>query len=500
MKRFSEQLHKQSKAVKLQAAEKRELRERVVAYMEYHPLPTTMKPKKAGKPKAAPIFTDIFTTVRVPFHMLFKYSAVAAVFILVVLPFVAEKAVPGDVLYAVKVQFNEEVRSTLTFDSYQKVEWETERLNRRIAEARLLASEGRLTDAVEAEVAEAVKTHTENAKREIEALRADDADGAAIASIALDTTLEVQSTSLKKKKSDEVAAAVGTENEDNTASVNLIADVIDASRALSNENAATTTPPAYKKLMARIEQNTTRMYELLDSLRGAAPAEELADVQRRMEDVERSLQATIDLSLTDDVQSRLDLVGILQRTQRLIVYMTELEVNDSVDIESLVPVELTEAEMAAERKRLTTEIEKKSSQIVNLLKLVEDEEVIKKIEFAQTEIVELSAKMATSTVNFTAFKDLAHNAIDLADDSIILLEQHVSPVEVENEPEEAVGSSTATSTPDTAATSTTTETENSDGDEEREEDSLHTTESGSTTEEVIEVEEEDSSTTDVNNS
>ena len=47
MKRFSEQLYKKSTSVKLQAAEKRELRERLVSYMEYHPLPAEMKTKKA---------------------------------------------------------------------------------------------------------------------------------------------------------------------------------------------------------------------------------------------------------------------------------------------------------------------------------------------------------------------------------------------------------------------------------------------------------------------
>ena len=96
MKQFSEQLHKKATTtVKLQAAEKRELRERLVAYMEYHPLPAAMK-APASKPRAEQVASEAFTMVKVPFHALFKYGAIAAAFVLVVIPFVAEKAVPGD--------------------------------------------------------------------------------------------------------------------------------------------------------------------------------------------------------------------------------------------------------------------------------------------------------------------------------------------------------------------------------------------------------------------
>ena len=41
MKRFSEQLKKKSQTIRLSAAEKRDVRERLIAYMEYHPLPAT---------------------------------------------------------------------------------------------------------------------------------------------------------------------------------------------------------------------------------------------------------------------------------------------------------------------------------------------------------------------------------------------------------------------------------------------------------------------------
>jgi hypothetical protein len=87
MKRFSEQLHKEAKkSVKLQKAEKNELRERLVSYMEYHPLPAEMKPEPESVRTI--LNTEKVATVHFPFGALFKSSAVAAVLLLIVVPMI----------------------------------------------------------------------------------------------------------------------------------------------------------------------------------------------------------------------------------------------------------------------------------------------------------------------------------------------------------------------------------------------------------------------------
>jgi hypothetical protein len=422
MKKFSQQFYKKAETtVKLQAAERSELRERVVSYMEYHPLPVAMKAKKVSTPAGVPVLNDAFAMVRIPFQTLFKYSAVAAAMIFVVVPFVAEKAVPGDSLYAIKVQFNEELRSTLTFDSFEKVEWETERLNRRIAEARLLANEGRLTEEMEAEVAVAVRTHTDNAKREIEVLRAEDADEATIASIALDTTLEVQATAMKGEG--EVLATT-LEVALSTAPSNVIADAIDASRDGAIDVTGSSTLPAYDKLMARVEQNTTRVYELQHSLSTVVTPEESADLARRMEDLDRSVAAAVAMVGTDEIGAQKSLVDVLQRAQRLIVYMTELEVSKTVDINTLVPVVPTEDEKRQGIAKTTAALTVQNEQIEVLLAQVVAPEVREKAQAGQATVVELMAKMASSTAEYGAFTTYAAEAEALAKDTIILLEQY----------------------------------------------------------------------------
>ena len=67
---------------------------------------------------------------------------------------------------------------------YEKVEWETKRLERRIAEARMLAEEGKLTDEVQEAVAEAVKGHSDAAQQGIAELHQTD-DGKSLSPAVL---------------------------------------------------------------------------------------------------------------------------------------------------------------------------------------------------------------------------------------------------------------------------------------------------------------------------
>jgi hypothetical protein len=411
MKRFSEQLHTKASSVKLQAVERRELRERVVSYMEYHPLPSGLKMKRA---QASLFATEAgYAMVRIPFARLAKWSSAVAVLILVVIPVMAEKAVPGDGLYAVKVRFNEEVRSTLATTPYEKIEWETEKLNRRIAEARLLADEGRLTDEVGAEMAEAVKLHTENAQREIEVLRKVDAEEAALATIALNTTLEVQSASLRDSN-------MGTElYGDDSHGTNLLASVIDETLLKQEASYSSSTIPSYEKLIGRVEQNTTRAYELLASLGLSSDSEEHKDITRRIEDIGRSVQEAISTHEADDESARKILLDTLQRTQRLIVFMTEIEVRQDLDVNEIVPVILTPDEEVEAIKVYKQNLDKKIDIVKLMLESNVDVDINNKARNSLYEMEGVQSKIASST-DYVEVKTLAEDALVLAEDTLSL--------------------------------------------------------------------------------
>ena len=421
MKRFSEQLHTQSQTVKLTKSEQADLRERVVSYMEYHPLPVSMRAADVLASKQAAQFgllTNLLAWNAVPYRMLFKFGGVAAVFVLIIIPFMAEQTVPGDTLYAVKVQFNEEVRSTLTWGSYEKVEWETTRLNRRIAEARLLADEGLLTQEVESDVAAAVKHHSDNAKREIAVLRATDADEATMAMITLDSSLQVQAKALQGTD-----ANVIERNGETAGAGNLISDVIGAS-LVNITDGEVPAVPAYARLMARVELNTTRLYELRDTLAGSIPNQALSDVNRRIEDIERAIKDAIVLVQAPDTElaAREALVDVLARTQKLVVFMTDLEVREQVAIESVVPVVLTNEEMEASRTERMARLSQFGLQINAALEQALPADVVEELQVT-TEVLRLAQETLTAITDYRAFVVASDEVLVQAADSLQLVKQ-----------------------------------------------------------------------------
>jgi hypothetical protein len=346
MKRFSEQLHNKAQSVKLQAIEREALLERIGSYMEYHPLPGKDVKKKTAKVTipVALAFSD--TLISIPNKLLYRVSAAVALFLFIIVPALAEKSVPGDNLYAVKVRFNEELYSTLIFNQKDKVEWETERLNRRIAEARLLASEGKLNGEVSAQIAEAVREHTEAVKHEIEELRGDDADAATLASIELNTTLKTQSTSISETSSASIEVA---HDQDST---QFLVDVLNESVAKEADGEI----PSYDKIMARVEQNTTRSYELLEDTKLANDDPLRTEIVRRLEDVGRSIAEANSSRSEDEVNASRILIDALERTQKVIVYMSDLDANRTVAIETVVPKILTDEEKKNQLAMFNVEI------------------------------------------------------------------------------------------------------------------------------------------------
>jgi hypothetical protein len=336
MKRFSEQFKKKADTIRLSASEKDELFERLSAYVAYHPVVSATTPAKSTKT----LFREPFIEWAMPRRLYRQLVLGCFAFILIGVPFLAERSVPGDMLYSMKVRVNEEVRASFTSSGYEKVAWETKRLERRIAEARLLAKEGRLTPEIEAGVIAAVTEHQAATEAEIATLRTTDADAAALAELTFVSVLDVQSAALK-----------ANEDTSSTKGMSTVAIAMALDQAQTQVAGASTDEVSYERLVAQLEQETTRARELLLSIADDATEQEYADIERRLGDMERKLATGIEMYAADTAAGTVALTKTWRDVQVVITFMTDIDVRSALALESLVPVVLTpeeEKELALE--------------------------------------------------------------------------------------------------------------------------------------------------------
>lgn len=322
------------------ARERRDVRARLVSYMEYHPL---SMPAVKRRVQVQPLrvyarrVAVLFGTQTVRFRPLI---GAAAVLLMIVVPVAAEKALPGDTLYPVKVHFNEGIRSQLTFSPYEKIQWEATRVERRIGEARLLAQEGKLTEENESELEATVREHATAAKAQLAELRESDAEGAAIAEVTLQSAFDVQSLALDSEEQQQASTTVSNES-----SITGIAAIVRAARSdVASSTQVDTSVPSYARLVTRVEEDTTRIRALIQSIGNGISDEQKADIKERVTLAEEDVVRAKDMHESDDDTAAIQtLREALARTQKLIAFMSDFGLRSRVSIATLVPQPITEA-------------------------------------------------------------------------------------------------------------------------------------------------------------
>lgn len=361
MKSFETDIRKYAEKTRLKALEREAIRDRLLTYMEYHPL----KKDHADLTSLASLQSRRIYISLNSFWMK-AVSGTLAIVMIIGVPLLAERAVPGDVLYLVKTGVNENIQTQLATSPYEKVTLETKLIERRIAEARLLANEGKLTGEVEAQIAETVRGHAEAVQSGLAELREDDAEEAALAEIVFSSKLAVQS------------AVLDNSTETGSSSVSSILDVVNTVREKVASDASPELP-SYEALTARIERETTRTYEYFASIKESATPEEIADIERRMSDIERSITAAKELRATDETGSVAELMNVLGVIQKLITFMTDIDVRETVTLESLVPVTPTPEERIQAVHALRLGAEDALRIVSSKIELIEDEGVAEKV-------------------------------------------------------------------------------------------------------------------------
>lgn len=211
MKRVSQKIQIASREITLTEAKKATLRKRVVVYMEHQPLRTNARQTPSS---SSSFFAQFLFGMR-------HYTAATLMLALVIgttgVTFAAEETVPGDVLYAIKVHFNEEVVEALSFGQEAKTNWEVKRAERRLAEASELAVNGELTEAVSAEVAERFAEHSQRIQAETTEIESEDPVLAAEMSTQFEDALLAHEA---------ILITLAVEDESNTEAVQMLASAV----------------------------------------------------------------------------------------------------------------------------------------------------------------------------------------------------------------------------------------------------------------------------------
>ncbi|MEK7514663.1 MAG: DUF5667 domain-containing protein [Patescibacteria group bacterium] len=162
MNTFFDQFKKEALNIKLSATEKQVLRVRL---------------HKAMRPET---HTKIRSPYAPDFFFLPKIATSMALLLIVALvsgtAFAAENSLPGEPLYAIKVNVNERVAGALALTDEAKAEWHTQVAEVRLEEAEKLASLGRLDASKSAEIEDNFNTHAQSAEDIAERIKKDDPD------------------------------------------------------------------------------------------------------------------------------------------------------------------------------------------------------------------------------------------------------------------------------------------------------------------------------------
>lgn len=324
MKSFEQELKKYTDRVCLTRLEKESLRESIKSYIEYHPLPN--RPQYTDRIPISTPYRRIFVATSSIYGRVI--AGVFGLFLITGLPVMAEQALPGDVLYIVKTRINENIGAQFANSPYEKVNYETKLIERRISEAKLLAREGKLTTEMGEQIAQTVKTHADAAQMGISQIRSTNETDAIVAGIAFDSALEVQS------------AVLDTTEENATASTASILSVMNTAREAGSTLRSSTTV-SLPNLLAKVENETAYAYKLLDTIKSNTTDEDVRAIDKRLSIISRKIDTISKLDSDEPEIAKKQLISALSLTQKLSTFMSDIDVRSSIPLNNLVPEEVS---------------------------------------------------------------------------------------------------------------------------------------------------------------
>src|SRR3569832_765032 len=126
----------------LNTSEKARMRNELMHFMSEHPVRAPFSVRAADM---AASFGDFLASRSQSRMRVLTMAFALALFVGIGTSYASEAALPGDPLYAIKVNFTEPIRGALAVSQAAKAQWNAQLVSRRLAEAESLAAEDKLT-------------------------------------------------------------------------------------------------------------------------------------------------------------------------------------------------------------------------------------------------------------------------------------------------------------------------------------------------------------------
>lgn len=175
--------------IELSSGARTRIREAIVAYADLHTAPETVEKKHAFAHGLRWMFSRRATYVTAVAFVLVVATGTQATL-------AAEHAIPGDILYPVKVSVAEPVALALTTSGEKKAKLATRFASRRVQEASVLSAQGKLDEKTATELAVRFDTHVDLIAKETATI---EAKGDVTEALAVRTDLEQDLTDTAKE-------------------------------------------------------------------------------------------------------------------------------------------------------------------------------------------------------------------------------------------------------------------------------------------------------------
>lgn len=163
----------------------------------------------------------------------------------------ANNTVPGDILYPIKVNVNEQLHSAVSFSNESKAAFEAERANRRLVEAEQLAAQGKLTAEVAADLNARFVEESDASRAYLADVEKENPEAAAKISANLEAALGTHEQALAALSGHEAAQIQASVTQERTDSASAL-----ASAEMKAKAAATTTTKT--QVEGHVDESSTK--------------------------------------------------------------------------------------------------------------------------------------------------------------------------------------------------------------------------------------------------